>query len=93
MVDSKGGGDPVRAQARRRENATAQGVRRSEACRNATVEPALELGGALRGQAGAGNGDEVRGGRRAVRVAVACMEEGSKGANSTGVEERMTRGG
>jgi hypothetical protein len=35
----------------------------------------------------------MRGGRRAVRVAVACVEEGSKGANSAGVEERMTRGG
>jgi hypothetical protein len=92
-VDSKGGGGPARAQARRRENATAQGVRGSEASYKATAESALEPREALRGRAGAGDGDEMRGGRRAARDAVARAEEGSKGVTGAGVKKKMTRGG
>jgi hypothetical protein len=92
-VDSKDGGGPARAQARRRENATAYGVRGSEASHKAMAEPTLGLREALRGQAGAGDGDEMHGGRRAAWDAVARAEEGSKGVTGAGVKERMTRGG
>jgi hypothetical protein len=43
-------------------------------------------------RAGAGDGGEVRGGRRTARDAVARAEEGSKKGNRAGIGKRTTRG-
>jgi hypothetical protein len=44
-------------------------------------------------RSGAGDGGEMRGGRRTARDAVARVEEGSKGENKAGIGEGTTRGG